>query len=94
MYRNAFENGLIARERYLSIKELSTVVHWWSNDFQAHIQPNEAQIQPNEAHIQPNKAQIQPNKAQIQPNEAQIQPIRHKYSPLRQGRRYRGVWGV
>ena len=48
MYRNAFENGLIARERYLSINELSTVVQW-SNDFQAHIQPNEAQIQPNEA---------------------------------------------
>ena len=47
MYQNAFENGLIACERYLSIDELQTVVQW-SNDLQAHIQPpNEAQIQPN-----------------------------------------------
>ena len=75
MYQNAFENGLIVHERYLSINELSTAVQW-SNDFQAHVQPNEAQIQPNEAQIQPNKAQIQPIviEAQIQPNEAQIQP--------------------
>jgi hypothetical protein len=69
MYRNAFENGLIACERYLSINELPTVVRW-SNDFQAHIQPNAAQIQPNEAQIQPNEAQIQPIEAQIQPNKA------------------------
>jgi hypothetical protein len=55
MYRNAFENGLIARERYLSIDELPTVVQW-SNYFQADIQHNEAQIQPNEAQIR-----IQPN---------------------------------
>jgi hypothetical protein len=47
MYLNAFENGLIVRERYLSIDELPTVV-LWSNDFQAQIQPNEAQIQPNQ----------------------------------------------
>jgi hypothetical protein len=47
MYRNAFENGLIARERFLSIEELPTVAQW-SNDIQVHIQPNEAQIQPNE----------------------------------------------
>jgi lysozyme family protein len=82
MYQNAFENGLIVHERYLSINELSTAVQW-SNDFQAHVQPNEAQIQPNEAQIQPNEAKIQPNKeqiqpivieAQIQPNEAQMQP--------------------
>jgi 3-isopropylmalate dehydratase small subunit len=72
MYRNAFENGLIASERYLSIDELPTVVQW-SNDFQAHVQLNETQIQPNKAQIQPNKAQIQPNDTQIQPNEAQIQ---------------------
>jgi hypothetical protein len=68
---NAFGNGLIARKRYLSLDELPTVVQW-SNDFQAHIQPNEAQIQPNEAQIQPNEAQIQPNEAQIQLNEVQI----------------------
>jgi DNA replication initiation complex subunit (GINS family) len=74
MYQNAFENGLIVHERYLSINELSTAVQW-SNDFQAHVQPNEAQIQPNEAQIQPNEAQIQPNEAQIQPNKEQIQPI-------------------
>jgi hypothetical protein len=36
MYQNAFENGLIACERYLSIDELQTVVQW-SNDLQAHI---------------------------------------------------------
>jgi hypothetical protein len=64
MYRNAFENGLIACERYLSIDELPTAVQW-SNDFQTHIQPNEAQIQSNEAQIQPNEAQIHPSEAQI-----------------------------
>jgi uncharacterized protein (DUF3084 family) len=67
MYRNAFENGLIASERYLSIDE-------WLNDFQAQIQQNEAEIQPKEAEIQHNEAQTQSNEAQIQPNEAQIQP--------------------
>ena len=73
MYRNAFENGLIASERYLSIDELPTVVQWL-NDFQAQVQHNEVEMQPKEAEIQPNEAQIQSNEAQIQPNETQIQP--------------------
>ena len=64
MYRNAFENGLIAGERYLSIDELPTVVQWL-NHFHAHIQPNGALIQANEAQIQPDEAQIQPDEAQI-----------------------------
>jgi hypothetical protein len=80
MYQNAFENGLIVHERYLSINELSTAVQW-SNDFQAHVQPNEAQIQPNEAQIQSNKAQIQHNEAQIQPNEAEVQPDEAEIQP-------------
>ena len=70
MYRNAFENGQIPHERYLSIDELPTVVQWSMNDFQAQISPNEAQIPSNEAQIQPNDAQILPNEAQLQPNKA------------------------
>ena len=38
MHRNAFENGLIPRERYLSINELPTVVPWSMHNFQVQIQ--------------------------------------------------------
>ncbi len=49
MYRNAFKNGLIPRERYLSIDELPTVVPWSMHDFQIQLFGNETQIQPNHA---------------------------------------------
>ena len=85
MYRNAFENSLIPRERYLSINELPTVVPWSMNDFQVQIQlnDNETQIQPNvnEAHIQPNEAQIEPNEGQIVPNETHTQPDEAQIQP-------------